>query len=112
MFYIYILYSPGADVFYVGHSDDPFRRLDEHNSSDHVTYTSKFRPWVLKAIFKVGENRNQALIIERFIKKQKSRNLIIKLIDGLELTGILAQLVIPYVRDAPAGLIRGSLVRV
>ncbi|RYE30299.1 MAG: GIY-YIG nuclease family protein, partial [Sphingobacteriales bacterium] len=41
MFYIYILYSPSADKFYVGYSTDPIRRLVEHNSTPHDTYTSK-----------------------------------------------------------------------
>jgi putative endonuclease len=100
MYYIYILYSSSFDLFYVGHSDDPFRRLIEHNNSDHNTYTSKYRPWELKAIFQSGQNRNQALAMERFIKKQKSRNLIIKMIDGAELSGRLAQLVrVPHLRD-------------
>jgi putative endonuclease len=38
--------------------------------------------------------------IEKFIKKQKSRRLIEKLIAGCELEGVLAQLVrVPQVRD-------------
>jgi len=38
--------------------------------------------------------------IEKFIKKQKSRTLIEKLITGGEFFGILAQLVrVPHVRD-------------
>jgi len=38
--------------------------------------------------------------VERFIKKQKSRSLILKLVEGKELSGELAQLVrVPHVRD-------------
>jgi putative endonuclease len=100
MFYLYILYSSHSDLFYVGYSDDPFRRLTEHNTSDHNTFTSKHRPWELMAIYQCGDSRNQAVAIEKFIKKQKSRNLIRKLIEGNEFTGILAQLVrVPHVRD-------------
>jgi putative endonuclease len=52
------------------------------------------------AIYQCGDSRNQAIAIEKFIKKQKSRNLIRKLIEGQEFTGILAQLVrVPHVRD-------------
>ncbi|MEP2668103.1 MAG: GIY-YIG nuclease family protein [Cyclobacteriaceae bacterium] len=33
MYFIYILYSTGYDKFYVGYSNDPFRRLMEHNNA-------------------------------------------------------------------------------
>ena len=100
MYYLYILYSSSSELFYVGHSDDPFRRVVEHNTSEHNTFTSKHRPWELMAVYQCGENRNQAMAVEKLIKKQKSRNLIRKLIDGQELTGELAQLVrVPHVRD-------------
>jgi len=32
MFFIYIIYSPSADKYYIGHSDDPIRRLVNHNT--------------------------------------------------------------------------------
>ena len=100
MFYIYILYSESSDKYYVGHTDDPWRRIEEHNSSDHFTYTAKHRPWVLKAVFQCAENRGQAMVIERFIKNQKSRIFIEKLIAGEAHKGTLAQLVrVPKLRD-------------
>ena len=111
MYYLYILYSESSDKYYVGYSSDPFRRLNEHNSSPLSTYTSKHRPWILKAVYSCGENESTAVQIEKFIKQQKSRRLIQKLIEGGIFTGVLAQLVIPKFRDARAGLIRGSLVR-
>lgn len=37
-----------------------------------MTYTHKFRPWVLKKSFKVNDNRGDVIKIERYIKKQKS----------------------------------------
>jgi putative endonuclease len=100
MFYLYIIYSSSSDIFYVGHSDDPFRRLVEHNTSYQNTFTSKHRPWQLMAIYQCSENRCQALTVEKFIKKQKNRNLIRKLIEGEKFTGKLGQLVrVPHVRD-------------
>ncbi|MBE0640218.1 MAG: GIY-YIG nuclease family protein [Bacteroidales bacterium] len=99
MFYIYILYSRSADRYYVGHTDDYLRRLDEHSNSERNTYTSKHRPWELKAVFECGDDRGEAQKIELFIKKQKSRKLIEGIIHGQLLTGILAQLVrVPHVR--------------
>ncbi len=100
MYYIYILYSETSDKYYVGYSNDPFRRLQEHNTSSSSTYTSKHRPWTLKAIYECGEIEAVVIEIERFIKKQKSGKLIQTLIEGRTLNGILAQLVkVPHMRD-------------
>ena len=101
MFYIYIIYSPSADKYYVGYSNDPARRLIEHNTKPFDTYTSKHRPWYLKASFSCSLNESEAIQIERFIKRQKSRKLIEMLCDPqFQPTGILAQLVrVPDVRD-------------
>ena len=80
-FYVYILYSETANKYYTGYSHDPWKRLVEHNTLEHITFTSKFRPWQLKAVFVAGENEAEAIKIERFLKKQKSRILLEKLID-------------------------------
>jgi len=91
-FFIYILYSESTDVFYVGYSQNVFQRLKQHNTSLFNTYTSKGRPWNIKAIFKVP-SKPYAISAERFIKKQHSKSLIIKLIDKNFIpTGKLAQL--------------------
>ena len=101
MFYIYILYSPGSDKFYIGYKNDYHRRLTEHNTSDRNTYTSKHRPWILKSVFLCSENETEAIKVERFTKKQKSRTLLEKLIDEkFPPDGLLAQLVrVPHLRD-------------
>ena len=101
MFYIYIIYAHNFDKFYVGSSRDPWNRLIKHNSSPFNTFTSKYRPWVLKAVFEVGANRGEAMRIERFIKKQKSRKLLLKLIKPtFKPSGTLAQLVrVPHMRN-------------
>jgi len=75
-FYVYILRSKKCDKYYVGQTDDIFQRLWEHNVLSEKSYTSKYRPWVLKAIFHVGLSRRVALKIEHHIKKQKSRKYI------------------------------------
>ncbi|MEN6355361.1 MAG: GIY-YIG nuclease family protein, partial [Bacteroidales bacterium] len=73
MFYIYILYSESADKYYVGHTNDPSRRLEEHNTAIKNSFTFKFRPWVMKCYFPVSESRNEARWIENYLKKMKSR---------------------------------------
>jgi putative endonuclease len=101
MFYIYIIYSNTAEKFYVGHSENPWDRLVQHNENEGDKYTGKYQNWELKAVFQVSENRGEALSIEKFIKRQKSKKLLLKLIEpDFVPTGDLAQLVrVPYVRD-------------
>ncbi len=101
MFYIYIIYSNTAEKFYVGHSENPWDRLIQHNENEGDKYTGKYQNWELKAVFQVSENRGEALSIEKFIKRQKSKKLLLKLIEpDFVPTGDLAQLVrVPYVRD-------------
>jgi len=101
MYYIYIIYSKTANLYYVGYTSDPQLRLIEHNSNPHNTFTSKHRPWALRALFECYMSESRTIIMERFIKKQKSRKLIEMLCNpGFIPVGKLAQLVrVPYKRD-------------
>ena len=101
MHYIYFLYSETADKYYVGHSQDPWKRLEQHLSNTGDKYTGSFHDWKLKAVFEVSSVRGAADKIEKFIKRQKSRNLLENmLLPQFIGTGILAQLVrVPHVRD-------------
>ena len=85
----------------MGYSNNPLRRLIEHNSKPFDTYTSKHRPWLLKVYFECSENESEAIQIERFIKKQKCRKLLEQLCNpDFAPSGVLAQLVrVPDVRD-------------
>ena len=100
-YYIYILFSESTDKTYIGYTSDFNKRLLEHNTSVQNTFTSKYRPWVLKAVFKTGTNEAEAIVLERFLKSQKSKSLILKLIDPEFMPAAkLAQLVrVPHVRD-------------
>ncbi len=81
MFYIYILYSKKSDKYYIGLTTNVIRRLDEHNNpSVNNKYTAKHLPWELKLFFECSDFRSEGLLIERFIKNQKSRIFIEKLI--------------------------------
>ncbi len=100
MYYLYILHSESCDKYYVGITKDIDQRVLEHNSSERNTYTSKYRPWRLSALFECSSCLGEAMKIERFIKNQKSRRLIEAMVWGEPLTGILAHLVrVPQVRD-------------
>ena len=72
MHYLYILYSPSHDKFYVGESQDFRKRLLKHNESPFHSYTKKYRPWELYTVFEC-EDRSQGRSCEAFIKKQKSK---------------------------------------
>jgi len=100
MFFIYILESIADGHYYVGHTDDLNRRVEEHNSSDHPTYTSKHRPWKLLAAYQVSKEKGVAMKAEKFIKKQKSRVFINKICESDVFDLPMAQLVIvPKLRD-------------
>ena len=83
VFYIYILYSLKSDKYYIGMSSDVNRRLEEHNNPlGFNKYTAKHIPWEIKLFFDVSGVRGEALIVERFIKNQKSRIFLEKLISA------------------------------
>ena len=78
--YCYILYSSSLDKYYVGACNDINRRLNEHNSGKSK-FTSKEIP--LDVVHKEFYNSlPEAKKRESYIKKQKSRKLIINLITN------------------------------
>ena len=93
MFYLYVLFSERSGRYYVGHTSDPERRLMEHNTCEELKYTSKFRPWVLMLAFEVSESRGKAIMVEKFIKKQKSKSFLKSLIDSKDNPEIFRQLI-------------------
>jgi putative endonuclease len=99
-YFVYIIYSVSIDRYYVGYSANPWNRLNQHNSNTKDKYTGRATDWILKSTFEV-ENEAVAIHLERFIKKQKSRNLIIRMCNPEFIgTNELAQLVrVPHVRD-------------
>jgi putative endonuclease len=101
MYYIYFLYSEAADKYYVGHSQDPWKRLEQHLSNSGDKYTGSYDDWKLMAVFEVSSIRGEADKIEKFIKRQKSRALLKKMMDPeFKGKGVLAPLVrVPHLRD-------------
>jgi putative endonuclease len=94
MYYIYFLYSEAADKYYVGHSQDPWKRLEQHLSNSGDKYTGSYDDWKLMAVFEVSSIRGEADKIEKFIKRQKSRALLKKMLDPeFKGKGVLAPLV-------------------
>ena len=81
-YYVYIIFSPSADKYYVGHTDSVIRRLSEHNHPIRTKYTSKHKPWELKWFFEVSDQRSDAMMVEKYIKRQKSKQYIQELIKN------------------------------
>jgi len=77
MHYVYILYSAGADKYYVGQTSDIEQRLLYHNELSEKSYTSRYRPWALKAVIEAG-SRSQAVRMERYVKRQKEFSILCK----------------------------------
>src|ERR1043166_9138763 len=84
MYFVYILYSPSSNIYYVGHSDDVDRRVNEHNNPVRTKFTSKHLPWQLVAVIEISNSRGEAMKAESYIKKRKSRKYIEKLIKVAE----------------------------
>jgi putative endonuclease len=67
----YILYSKKLDRYYLGHTDDITRRLQDHNAGIS-SFTSKADDWIVVYV-EAFENREQARKREFELKKKKSR---------------------------------------
>jgi putative endonuclease len=78
MFYTYILYSEIIDTFYVGSTGNLEDRLQRHNSG-RSTYTKRGVPWKL-VYQKEYPTKSEAYQAEMYIKSQKSRQYIERLI--------------------------------
>ncbi|MBU1090002.1 GIY-YIG nuclease family protein [Patescibacteria group bacterium] len=81
--YVYILESKNCSRFYVGSSKDPENRLDEHNSGETISLRGK---GPLKVVFqKKYQTIEKARIIERKLKKFKSRKILERIVEEKEI---------------------------
>jgi len=82
MFYLYILRSETSGRYYIGQTNNIDRRLAEHNEPAYIRSqtTKRFKgPWKLVYSEK-HQNRLEAMLREKQIKKWKSRKAIDELI--------------------------------
>jgi putative endonuclease len=78
MYFVYILKSLVARKSYVGISNNPERRIGEHNSGKSC-YTKKYKPWRL--VFKESfPNRKEARKREKYLKTSAGRKYLKKYI--------------------------------
>ena len=80
MFYVYILYSPSRDKYYVGYTSNVQEQIIEHNSGA-TNYTRSGKPWnlVYKEEYAL---KSEAIKRENEIKSKKSRKYIENLINS------------------------------
>ncbi len=72
MFYAYVLKNPGG-LLYKGSTDDPARRLHQHNSNiDFPAYTRNKGPWSL-VYSEEFETEKEARAREKFFKTGAGR---------------------------------------
>jgi putative endonuclease len=80
--WVYIIYSAEADKYYIGESIDPWNRLQQHSEHHFKTnFTKIANDWNL-VLQKEMASKDDALYLERFIKRMKSRIFIQKIIDN------------------------------
>jgi putative endonuclease len=65
-YYTYIIKSESYNTFYYGSTNNPYRRLKEHNKGK-VRYTKGRRPWKLQ-YFELFGTRSEAMKREKFFK--------------------------------------------
>jgi putative endonuclease len=82
---VYILYSNGANSYYIGSCNDLNERLEQHRKKKFAGFTSKENDWEL--VYTLNElNFKQARKIESHIKRMKSRKYIQDLVQFPEIT--------------------------
>ncbi|KGO06442.1 GIY-YIG nuclease family protein [Dokdonia donghaensis] len=79
-YYVYILFSPHLNRYYIGSTNNVENRLKKHLSSSKG-FTSKAKDWEIKYT-ETFTTRSEAVQRELQIKKWKSRVMIEKLIKG------------------------------
>ncbi len=80
MHFFYIIYSKKLSKYYVGETNNPSERLKMHNSHAYPkAYTRIANDWAYVLIFDT-KTKADAIFLERFVKRMKSRKFIEKLI--------------------------------
>jgi len=81
MFFVYALYSVNFNRIYIGMSQNPSKRLAEHNAGKTKS-TKAFIPWIL-VFQKETESTANARELEKYYKTTTGRRIIKEIIDKL-----------------------------
>ena len=89
--FVYIIFSESKNQFYIGESVNPVERLNQHNSGFYENSRTKIAiDWELFLTIECN-SKTQAIKLERFIKKMKSRKFILKLKENPGIVSDLLQ---------------------
>jgi putative endonuclease len=66
--------------FYIGYSANPEKRLLQHNKTK-TGYSARKIPWII-VYTETFPDKSSAIKREKFLKNQKSRQFILKMING------------------------------
>lgn len=73
MYSVYILYSPKLDKFYTGQSMNIESRIDMHNQKEFSgSFATQCNDWGLYFTMECN-SRRQAILIEKHVRRMKSR---------------------------------------
>ncbi len=87
MHFVYIIYSPLFDRFYVGETVNPAERTEQHKRGFYKSASTSYaNDWVLKLSLRVN-SRKEALVVEKYIKSMKSKTFILSLIENPDSLG-------------------------
>ena len=80
MFFVYVLYSPSADKFYVDYTSNLESRLFSHNVLGTKDWTKRYRPWNL-VYTESYLSKSSALKREKELKTGVGREFIRKMLS-------------------------------
>ena len=72
-YYVYIIYSERNNIFYKGYSEQPYKRLEEHNNG-LSRFTKDKGPWKLVFLQRF-DTKSEALKREKMLKRANSKYL-------------------------------------
>ena len=78
-YYIYMLQSEADLSYYIGSTNNLEKRLHRHNLG-FARYTARKRPWRI-VYTETFETKKEALIREKFLKRQRNRDFYQRLIS-------------------------------
>ena len=81
MHYLYILYSSSSQKFYIGETNDVAERILKHRNHFYSnSFTKIANDWEIVLTF-MCNNKEEALYLESFIKRMKSKTFNNKIIE-------------------------------
>ncbi|PCJ98813.1 MAG: excinuclease ABC subunit C [Flavobacteriaceae bacterium] len=78
--FLYIIYSKTLDKFYIGETPNIQNRIQQHNQHYFKTnFTKSANDWSI-VLSKKCDSKENAIYLEKFVKRMKSKKFVLKLI--------------------------------